>query len=167
MNLALACDVRIAARRPASTPASSRSASIPVAAIRGCCNVAGPQVAAAVLFGEVLDGAEAERVGLALRCVDDDVLAAAAQEMAARAASAPRELAIETKRTIVAMAALATHEEAVDREVEPAGLVDPPAVVRGTHRGPAGEDQQEVLTVRPGGRATLRSARAGGPSVNP
>ena len=35
----------------------------------------GPQAAAAlVLFGEVLDGAEAERIGLAWRCVHDDDL---------------------------------------------------------------------------------------------
>ena len=37
--------------------------------------IVGPQVAAAaVLFGEVLDGEAAERVGLAYRCVDDDAL---------------------------------------------------------------------------------------------
>ena len=55
--------------------------------------IAGPQATmAAVLFGEVLDGAEAERVGLVYRCVDDDALLDAAQAMAARAASAPREL---------------------------------------------------------------------------
>ena len=35
--------------------------------------IVGPQVAAAaVLFGEVLDGEAAERVGLAYKCVDDD-----------------------------------------------------------------------------------------------
>ena len=50
--------------------------------------IAGPQATfAAVVFGEVMDGAEAERVGLAHRCVDDDELLVAAQAMAARAAS--------------------------------------------------------------------------------
>jgi len=82
--------------------------------------IAGPQAAmATVLFGEVLDGTEAERIGLVHRCVEDDQLLAAAQEMAARAASAPRELVIETKKTIRAMATIATHDEAVDREIAP------------------------------------------------
>ena len=82
--------------------------------------VVGPQVvAAAVLFGEVLDGAEAERVGLALRCVDDDARLKAPLRRWRHGRRAHRELAIETKRTIVAMAAIATHEEAVDREIEP------------------------------------------------
>ncbi|HRE02083.1 MAG TPA: enoyl-CoA hydratase, partial [Ilumatobacteraceae bacterium] len=72
-----------------------------------------------VVFGEVLDGAEAERVGLVHRCVDDDRLLAAAQEMAARAASAPRELVIETKRTIRDMADVSVHADAVTRELEP------------------------------------------------
>ena len=48
--------------------------------------IAGPQAAiATVLFGEILDGAEAERVGLAWKCVDDDKLMTVAHEMAARA----------------------------------------------------------------------------------
>jgi enoyl-CoA hydratase len=121
MNLALACDVRIAARRARFDTRFLQIGLHPGGGHTWMLRrVAGPQVAAAaVLFGEVLDGAEAERVGLALRCVDDDALAATAQEMAARAASAPRELAIETKRTIGAMAAIASHEEAVDREIEP------------------------------------------------
>jgi enoyl-CoA hydratase len=82
--------------------------------------IAGPQAAlAAVVFGEVLDGAEAERVGLVYRCVDDDQLLAEAQQMAARAASAPRELVIATKQTIKDMADVATHPEAVKRELVP------------------------------------------------
>src|SRR5215218_8504484 len=48
----------------------------------------GPQAAAAmVMFGEVLDGAEAARVGLAWRQVPDDELLAVAKELAGRAAS--------------------------------------------------------------------------------
>jgi enoyl-CoA hydratase len=82
--------------------------------------IAGPQAAmAAVVFGEVLDGAEAERIGLVYRCVDDEALLAAAQEMAARAASAPRELAQVTKATIQAMADIDDHPAAVARELEP------------------------------------------------
>jgi len=66
----------------------------------------------------VLDGEEAARVGLAFRCVDDDDLLAAAHTMAARAASAPRELVIETKRTIATMAGVVDHPTAVDTELK-------------------------------------------------
>ena len=45
---------------------------------------------AAVVFGQALDGAEAERVGLAWRCVADDELVDVAVAMAARAASVPQ-----------------------------------------------------------------------------
>ena len=75
--------------------------------------------AATVLFGEVLDGAEAQRVGLAYLCVEDADLLAVAHEMAARAASAPRELVIETKKTLAAMADVQTHPDAVARELTP------------------------------------------------
>jgi enoyl-CoA hydratase len=82
--------------------------------------IAGPQATmAAVVFGQVLDGAEAERVGLAYRCVDDDELLATAHAIAATAASAPRELAIVTKATIQAMADIDDHPAAVQRELEP------------------------------------------------
>ena len=121
MNMALGCDVRIAARR---AKFDTRFLQIGLHPGGGHTwmyrRIAGPQATmAAVLFGEVLDGAEAERVGLAYRCVDDDALLSTAQEMAARAASAPRELSIVTKKTIRDMADVATHEAAVVRELEP------------------------------------------------
>jgi enoyl-CoA hydratase len=74
---------------------------------------------ATVIFGEILDGAEAERVGLVWKCVDDDALLATAHEMAARAASAPRELLKVTKETIQAMSGIDAHSDAVKREIEP------------------------------------------------
>ena len=121
MNLALGCDVRLAARR---AKFDTRFLQIGIHPGGGHTwmlrRIAGPQTAfATVVFGEVLDGAEAERIGLVHRCVDDDQLLAAAQEMAARAASAPRELTIETKRTIQAMADVDNHPDAVDRELTP------------------------------------------------
>jgi enoyl-CoA hydratase len=121
MNMALGCDVRIAARR---AKFDTRFLQIGIHPGGGHTwmlrRIAGPQAAmATVIFGEVVDGAEAERIGLVHRCVDDDQLLAAAQEMAARAASAPRELVIETKKTIQAMALVPTHDEAVDREIDP------------------------------------------------
>jgi enoyl-CoA hydratase len=80
----------------------------------------GPQVAAAaVLFGEVLDGPAAERVGLVYRCVEDDELLATAHAMAAKAADVPRQLAITTKQTLRDMTTVTTHADAVEREIEP------------------------------------------------
>jgi enoyl-CoA hydratase len=82
--------------------------------------IVGQQAAmAAVVFGQILDGAEAERVGLAYRCVPDDELLSAAHEFARGAASAPRELAILTKQTIQDMADIDTHPDAVQREFDP------------------------------------------------
>lgn len=121
MNLALGCDVRIAARR---AKFDTRFLQIGIHPGGGHTwmfrRIAGPQATmAAVLFGEVLDGAEAERVGLVHRCVDDDQLLVVSQEMAARAASAPRELAIAVKHTIQQMADIDTHPDAVQRELDP------------------------------------------------
>ncbi|HEY3484731.1 MAG TPA: enoyl-CoA hydratase [Ilumatobacteraceae bacterium] len=121
MNLALGCDVRIAARR---AKFDTRFLQLGIHPGGGHTwmfrRITGPQATmAAVLFGEVLDGAEAERVGLVYRCVDDDALLPAAHEMAARAASAPRELLITTKATIAAMADIDDHPAAVARELEP------------------------------------------------
>jgi enoyl-CoA hydratase len=121
MNLALGCDVRLAARRARFDTRFLQLGLHPGGGHTWMFRrIAGPQAAmAAVVFGEVLDGAEAERIGLVYRCVDDEALLAAAQEMAARAASAPRELAQVTKATIQAMADIDDHPAAVARELEP------------------------------------------------
>jgi enoyl-CoA hydratase len=121
MNLALGCDVRIAARR---AKFDTRFLQLGIHPGGGHTwmlrRIVGPQAAmAAVLFGEILDGAEAERVGLAYKCVDDDKLLETAHVLAARAASAPRELVIETKKTIASMANVVTHTEAVAAELVP------------------------------------------------
>jgi enoyl-CoA hydratase len=121
MNLALGCDVRIAARRARFDTRFLQIGLHPGGGHTWMMRrLVGPQTTmAAVVFGEVLDGAEAERVGLVYRCVDDDALLTAANEIAARAASAPRELAIVTKATIRDMADVADHPAAVARELEP------------------------------------------------
>jgi enoyl-CoA hydratase len=121
MNLALGCDLRLAARR---AKFDTRFLQIGIHPGGGHTwmlrRIAGPQTTfAGVVFGEVMDGAEAERVGLVHRCVDDDRLLAVAHEMATRAAAAPRELVIEVKKTIQAMADVATHSDAVARELDP------------------------------------------------
>ncbi len=121
MNLALGCDVRIAG---ASARFDTRFLQIGIHPGGGHTwmlrRIAGPQAAmATVVFGEVLSGGEAERIGLVWRWVGDDDLLAAAQAMAARAAAAPRELAVETKKTIKEMAGIAEHPDAVEREIVP------------------------------------------------
>lgn len=121
MNMALGCDVRIAGH---SARFDTRFLELGLHPGGGHTwmfrRIAGPQVAAAaVLFGDVLDGPEAERVGLVYRCVDDAVLAATAQHFAAKAAAAPRDLVIETKRTLAAMADVDDHPSAVARELTP------------------------------------------------
>jgi len=121
MNLALCCDVRIAAER---AKFDTRFLQIGLHPGGGHTwmfrNIAGPQATmAAVVFGEVLDGAEAARIGLVYKCVPDDELIAVAHSMARRAASAPRELVVLTKRTIQEMANVQSHEQAVAKELEP------------------------------------------------
>jgi len=121
MNLALGCDVRLAARR---AKFDTRFLQIGIHPGGGHTwmlrRIAGPQATmATVIFGEILDGAEAERVGLVWKCVEDDALLATAHEMAARAASAPRELLKVTKETIQAMSGIDAHHDAVKREIEP------------------------------------------------
>ena len=120
-NLALGCDVRIIADE---ARIDTRFLDLGIHPGGGHTwmlrRIAGPQTAmAAVVFGQILDGKECERVGLAFRSVPRDELAEVAQAFAARAASAPRALAITTKATIQAMADVDNHPDAVARELEP------------------------------------------------
>lgn len=120
MNLALACDVRIAGHRAKFDTRFLQLGLHPGGGHTWMLErLAGPQTAAAmVLFGEVLDGEAAARCGLAWRCVEDDVLLPAAIALARAAASAPPELVRRTKATLQAMPAVPSHAEAVDRELE-------------------------------------------------
>jgi enoyl-CoA hydratase len=121
MNLALGCDVRLAARRAKFDTRFLQLGLHPGGGHTWMLRrIVGPQMAAAmVLFGEILDGEEAARVGLAYRCVDDDALLATAHHLAARAADAPRELAVTVKETLRDMAHVTTHDAAVERELIP------------------------------------------------
>ena len=121
MNLALGCDIRIAAKR---AKFDTRFLQIGIHPGGGHTwmlrRIAGPQAAfATVMFGEILDGAEAERIGLVWRCVEDDQLMAEVQKIAARAASIPRPLLETVKQTIKDMADIDNHPDAVKRELEP------------------------------------------------
>ena len=120
VNLALACDLRLAGR---SARFDTRFLQLGLHPGGGhtwmLTRIVGPQTAAAtVLFGEVLDGQGAERCGLAWRCVDDDELLDEARALAGRAASAPRALARRVKQTLAAVAGVQSSEEAVALELE-------------------------------------------------
>jgi enoyl-CoA hydratase len=121
MNMALGCDVRIAGR---SARFDTRFLQLGIHPGGGHTwmlrRIAGPQAAAAlVLFGDVVDGTEAARLGLVHRCVEDADLLDTAHAFAAKAASAPRELLVTTKQTLSDMAGVAVHDDAVARELEP------------------------------------------------
>lgn len=120
MNLALICDVRLAAERARFDTRFLQLGLHPGGGHTWMSQrIAGPQTAlATVLFGEVLDGAEAERVGLVWRCLPDDELLPAAQAMAERAASGPRNLARRIKETIAEVATIDDHGAALDHELD-------------------------------------------------
>jgi enoyl-CoA hydratase len=101
-NLALACDVRIAAR---SARFDTRFLKIGLHPGGGHTwlleRAIGPQATAAmVLFRERLDGQEASERGLAWRCVPDDELLDTSVAFAAQAASVPSELMAATKASL-------------------------------------------------------------------
>ncbi|MCU0269999.1 MAG: enoyl-CoA hydratase [Acidimicrobiales bacterium] len=121
MNLALVCDVRLAA---ASARFDTRFVQLGIHPGGGHTwmlqRAVGPQAARAmVLFGEVLDGAAAQRAGLVWRCVDDDRLLESAEALARRAADGPRRLVRRVKQTMELITSLDDHGDAVERELEP------------------------------------------------
>jgi enoyl-CoA hydratase len=120
MNLALACDVRVAARRARFDTRFLQLGLHPGGGHTWMLRRAvGPQTAAAmVLFGEELDGAAAADCGLAWRCVADEDVVDAAVALAARAAAAPRALVSRTKQTMQGMALVPDHDTAVEVELQ-------------------------------------------------
>jgi enoyl-CoA hydratase len=102
LNMALACDVRIAGPAAVFDPRFQKLGIHPGGGMTWMLQRAvGPQVArAALLFGMRFDADAAVRHGLALEVADDPV--AAARELAAGPASAPREVVIATKATMLA-----------------------------------------------------------------
>lgn len=120
MNALLVCDLVIAAE---SARFDSRFLQIGLGPGGGHTwrlkNITDLQTAKAmVLFGEVLDGRRAAEVGLAWKCVSDDQLLASAEELAAKAAKAPRELLMRTKETMHRTLAISTGEAAIDNELD-------------------------------------------------
>lgn len=120
MNALLVCDVVIAAE---SAKFDSRFLQIGLGPGGGHTwrlvnNIGVQATKAMVLFGEVLNGRRAAEVGVAWKCVADDELLAAAEEMAARAAKAPREVLMRTKDTIHRTLAIDDSDAAIDNELD-------------------------------------------------
>lgn len=121
MNLALACDLRVAAR---SAKFDCRFLDLGLHPGGGHTwmlrDAVGKHAASAmVLFGQILRGDDAARYGLAWTSVDDDRLIDASVEIAARAASGPKELVAEIKRSLHDMRAVDDANSAMERELGP------------------------------------------------
>lgn len=120
MNLALACDLRIA-----STNAKFIDRFVNLGLHPGgghtwmLQRAVGPQVARAmVLFGQEFSGEQAAQFGLVYECVAPDELLPRALEIGAGAAAGPRELSRRTKATMNRMFDVDTSEDAVAIELE-------------------------------------------------
>jgi enoyl-CoA hydratase len=120
VNLALACDIRVASPDARFDCRFARIGLHPGGGhTRLLTDAVGPQAAAAmVLAGEALDGRRAAEVGLAWRCVDADALVDEAGRLAGRAAALPRELARRVKASLRETPRLASLDEAVALELE-------------------------------------------------
>ena len=119
LNLALACDVRLAGERARFDARFLQLGIHPGGGMTWMLQrIVGPQQAAAMtLFSQVYDAKAALAAGLVLDVVDDVVERAV--QVASQAAEAPRELVIATKRTMRATAATAAHADAVELELVP------------------------------------------------
>ena len=127
LNLALAADVRIAGPGALFDPRFQKLGIHPGGGATWMLQRAvGPQMArAALLFGMRFDAEAAVGCGLALKVADDPV--AAARELAAGPAAAPRSVVIATKASMRATANPGTvdldqHRIAVDVEIGPQAL---------------------------------------------
>ena len=124
LNLALAADVRIAGPAALFDPRFQKLGIHPGGGATWMLQRAvGPQVArASLLFGMRFDAEAAVRYGLALEIADDPV--AAARQLAAGPAAAPRDVVIATKASMRATANPGVvdteqHRIAVDTELGP------------------------------------------------
>lgn len=119
VNLALACDIRIAAK---SALFDTRFMALGVQPGGGASwmlnRAVGTSAAAAMLvFGEPVDGEKAERIGLAWKCVDDEGLADVAQAMATRVATFEPGVAALAKETLQRASTESNHQVVVELEV--------------------------------------------------
>jgi enoyl-CoA hydratase len=102
LELALACDLRIAAREVRIGLPEAGLGLLPAAGgTQRLTRLVGPGIARRLILGaETLDGAEAERLGLVQWAVPRERLADAARELARRCAEVPRAALAENKRCI-------------------------------------------------------------------
>jgi enoyl-CoA hydratase len=121
MNLALSCDVRVAGKAAKFDTRFLDLGLHPGGGhtwmLRDAVGVHNAK--AMVLFGQVLDGETAQRYGLVWECVDDAALVDRSVEIAARAASGPKELVVELKKTIADMRGIDDGVGAMERELTP------------------------------------------------
>lgn len=131
LNLALACDLRLAGPGAWFDARFLQLGIHPGGGMTWLAQRAvHAQIAAAMaLFGVPLDAQEAVRVGLAYRLVEVDgeprspaaheAVVAAAVNLAERAAAAPRDLVVATKAALRATATMPEHADAVAYEMGP------------------------------------------------
>lgn len=121
LNLALACDVRLAGPKARFDARFLQLGIHPGGGMTWMLQrIVSPQTATAMtLFGKAVGAEEAVRTGLALHAVDGDhdALVTAAVELAGPAAAAPRELVTSIKRSMRTTWALHEHDEAMETEL--------------------------------------------------
>lgn len=120
LNLALACDLRLAGPRAKFDARFMQLGLHPGGGYTWMVDRAlGTQGAKALtLFCDILDAIDAERVGLVWRRYEDDAaLLAGARTLAGQAASAPRSLIETTKATMRVTAGPISHYDATEIEV--------------------------------------------------
>ena len=120
MNLALACDLRLAGESATFDTGFLKLEIHPGGGHTWMLQreVGVQATFALTLFGDALGGAEAERRGLVWKCVPDDELLPLAKQMEARAASHPAQLVRHLNDTITEMVSTPTYVEAVETEFE-------------------------------------------------
>jgi len=103
-NLALNCDVVVAARSASFIQAFSKIGLVPDCGGTWLLPrlVGRAQAMALAMLGDKLPAEQAERIGLIFRCVDDAALAGEAQALAERLAAMPSKALAETRRAFSA-----------------------------------------------------------------
>jgi enoyl-CoA hydratase len=120
LNLALACDIRVASQDARFDCRFARIGLHPGGGhTRLLTEAVGRQAAAAmVLAGDSPDGERAAAIGLAWRCVDAGALLDEATRLATRAADLPRELARRVKASLRETPRLSSLDDAVALELD-------------------------------------------------
>jgi 2-(1,2-epoxy-1,2-dihydrophenyl)acetyl-CoA isomerase len=118
-NLALNCDIVLAARSASFIQAFSKIGLVPDCGGTWLLPrlVGRAQAMALAMLGDKLPAEQAERLGMIFRCVDDAALAAEAQALAERLAAMPSKALAETRRAF-SVADHLTLSEALTMEGE-------------------------------------------------